>query len=627
MPSWHFAERRPVDKVRDSTLDGFFTNEAIDRPGEVLIREGIQNSLDAADGGAVKIRVFLSGDEGAVCADELEPYMNGAWEHFHADGNGLSDVPSPSAPCPFLVFEDFGTIGLQGDTREAYPGKSRNPFFYFFRAEGRSDKSEQDRGRWGVGKYVFLQASQVKAFLGVTVRADDRKRLLMGQAVLRSHSVNTRHYLPDGWYGEREEGKPVMPMEEPAPIVEFCRVFALEREEKAGLSIVVPWYSPEITENALIEAVVRGYFYPILKRSLSVVVETPSRKTCLDSQSICRVVQRLGSDSQKELQPVVELAAWACENGTSVVTVLPRTATKHAPKWTADLVPDEQCVSLRDMLDAGKPTGIRVPVLVRRKEGASEWSSFDVFMKRRVRNEAERPKFIRNGIAVPEVRPRRTQGYSSLVVIEDKPLATLLGDAENPSHTRWENTAQLKHTYTYGKSYTTFVANSVNELIRVLSDSEEQEDTSLLGGYFSLPPVEDEETTTSTIEEPRARPGTQSRKGLPPIPTPPPLRFRIQRVCGGFSVMRGDAATPPRFIDIQVAYDVRNGNSLKKYHPADFDLGKAQIHCEGVKIARCEENRIHVKVLRPKFRVDVRGFDEQRDLYVRATTREASNDD
>lgn len=627
MPSWHFFERRPTDKVRDSTLDGFFTNEAISRPGESLIREGIQNALDAAErGGPVRIRVYMSGSECAIGGHELQPYFRNAWEHFRANVNGLSDVPSARAPCPFLVFEDFGTTGLQGNTAQDYPSTERNPFFYFFRAEGRSDKSEQDRGRWGVGKDVFLQASQVKTVFGVTVRSDDQKRLLMGQAVLKSHKVDTRLYLPDGWYGKQQEGNPVMPVEDPVAIDEFCRIFRLERAAKPGLSIIVPWYARKITERALIEAVVRGYFYPILKRVLIVVIETPRQTTRLDSERIYSVVQQLGGDFRNELQPVLELAAWARDRHGSDLSELRRKAMKGALKWETDFVSDELCASVKGALDAGKPAGVRVPVLVRKKEAAPEWSYFDIFLKCGMQNETGRPSFIRNGIIIPEVRPRRTQGYSSLVIVEDKPLATLLGDAENPSHTRWENTSHLRHTYTYGKSYTTFVANSVNELVRILSDTQKQEDVSLLMDYFSLLPAPDEQTTTTSVQQPTAKPGSRSRKELPPIPPPPPPRFRVQRVRGGFCITRGEGVTPPPFIDIRVAYDVRHGNPLKKYHPADFELERADIDSEGLQIVHCAQNNVAVRVQRPKFRLDVRGFDEQRDLYVRAAARETFDD-
>jgi hypothetical protein len=622
MPSWHFPERRRGEKLRNSTVGAFFTNEAINHPGEALIREGIQNSLDAADDGPVEIRVYLSGDECAVDADTLQPYLKGAWEHYRAPGNGLSDVPSANDTCRFLVFEDFGTTGLQGDPGQDYQSTNKNPFYHFFRAEGTSDKSEQDRGRWGVGKDVFLQASQVKTLFGATVRSDDARRLLMGMAVLGSHEVGPKRYLPDGYYGKLQEDRLVMPVEDHALLDKFCRIFRVERARRPGLSVVVPWCKREITFEALVESVARNWFYPILNGGLTVAIETPDQKRRLDRGSIHKIVERLGL---KEFLPVVQLAAWAHDEQPSDL-LLCRMLARGAPKWNADLVPDDVCAILKQRLDSYNRVGIRVPVPVRKKDGTSKASHFDIFLTRSDGNETRYPTFVRKAITLPEVRPQRRRDVVSLVIIEDMGLTALLGDAENPSHTRWEETADLKRNYKAGKEYITFVRSSVNRILGFVNETQKEEDPSLLMDFFSLPPSPDEEPTTTVVQEPRAKPGTQSIMQPPPIPVPPPPRFRIQKVRGGFRVIRGEAAMPPPFIDIRVAYDVRNGNPLKKYHPADFELKKGHIRSEGVQIVRCEENNIGVRVLRPKFSIDVSGFDEQRDLYVRATTRERLDD-
>ena len=44
---WHFRQHAPGEKTRDPIQGEFFATEAIRNPAEALIREGIQNSLDA----------------------------------------------------------------------------------------------------------------------------------------------------------------------------------------------------------------------------------------------------------------------------------------------------------------------------------------------------------------------------------------------------------------------------------------------------------------------------------------------------------------------------------------------------------------------------------------------------
>src|SRR5438477_6259014 len=62
-PQWHFNPRRPCDRMRDSANDAFFTAESLENLSEALIREGIQNSLDAAQRGPAnhrEIRIRIS---------------------------------------------------------------------------------------------------------------------------------------------------------------------------------------------------------------------------------------------------------------------------------------------------------------------------------------------------------------------------------------------------------------------------------------------------------------------------------------------------------------------------------------------------------------------------------------
>jgi hypothetical protein len=191
MQQWHYQRQRPGDTTREPIQGEFFATEAISNSAEALVREGIQNSLDARrNGQGVQVRIRLSGPAGAVSSADIAPFMEGGWPHLLAPRNGLRDLPPADSPCPYLTFEDFGTTGLEGDPAQWHKVEGqKNGFFTFFRAEGHSDKSELDRGRWGVGKTVFPRSSRCSTFWGLTVRASDGKGLLMGRAILQSHYI------------------------------------------------------------------------------------------------------------------------------------------------------------------------------------------------------------------------------------------------------------------------------------------------------------------------------------------------------------------------------------------------------------------------------------------------------
>ncbi len=201
--SWHFSKVNPRFKNREATQGEFFANDTELR---AFIREAIQNSLDAKRPGfrgPVAIRIYLSGQKGALPSENAKRYFRGGWDHFHAEGSGLRDVPQREDACSFIAYEDSGTTGLTGDVEQYHEVEGvRNPFYYFFRAEGQSNKLETGRGRWGLGKFVFPRSSRLRSFFGLTVRHDDRRKLLVGQSILRSHHVDGKSYTPDGWFGE-----------------------------------------------------------------------------------------------------------------------------------------------------------------------------------------------------------------------------------------------------------------------------------------------------------------------------------------------------------------------------------------------------------------------------------------
>ena len=118
MPAkWVFRELRRGDKDRQPTQGEFFSTDAIRSAAQALVRESIQNSLDASlkvPGVPVRVRFRLCTGPDALPAATARQYFADGWKHFTAPDNGLDDVPQSRDDCPFLVVEDFGTTGLVG---------------------------------------------------------------------------------------------------------------------------------------------------------------------------------------------------------------------------------------------------------------------------------------------------------------------------------------------------------------------------------------------------------------------------------------------------------------------------------------------------------------------------------
>jgi len=632
MHGWYFRPKVKGENNREPIYGEFFATDAISDPGMALVREGIQNSLDAGrPGEKVMVRIYLSGDTNHPKATKVARYFDRAWEHVNAKDNGLhpDEVPSEDDACTFLAFEDFGTRGLEGDPAEAFRNKDgkKNHFYHFFRAEGQSDKESSDRGSWGVGKQVFPRSSRVSGLFGVTVRADDRKRLLMGRLVLKSHWVDD-DYCQDGYFGvvpgPHQGDDLVMPVDDTVEIESFCTLFGLQRGNDPGLSIVVPWPDALISEKALVKAVLADYFYPILDGTLEVLVETPGVETLLDNHSIIEEASKLGSELSGDLPPFLELANWARQVPADAKTTIAMSEADRGWNWSANLISPEHTELLRESFYRGDNIAIRVPVIVRKKRDEPEESFFDVYLVRDESDQTGRPKFIREGVIISKVDSPKTRGVRALIIVDDLPLAAFLRDAENPSHTEWQHEgSNFRGKYKSGKGDLNFVKRSVHEIVRIITEGEREEDPTLLIDMFSLPAPPEEDSVKT-----KARKGGKKTTEPPPPPPPPkPRRFRVEKTRGGFAILPGETGTTaPAFIDVHVAYDVRRGNPIKRYNPADFDLTKQPIRFDpeprGVDIKECIENRILIAITEPEFSLHVAGFDERRDLYIRATPKE-----
>jgi hypothetical protein len=617
-------------KVREPTLLEHFATSAIDTLAQAVIRESIQNSLDAVvmpDGDRkkpVRVRVYVSGTAGALKPSQAKRWFGDLFPHLLAQRKGLASLPATSDSCPFLVIEDFNTRGLQGAYDRNYPEDSdgENAWMYFFHKEGDTSKQESDRGRWGMGKVVFPGASRVHAFLAYTVRADG-KRLMMGQAMLRSRTVNGQRYLPDAWYSHpATDTRPPMPLEDAPSIAEFATAFKLERDRQTGLSIVVPYVEqggaerddPGINFETVTDAVIAEYFLPILRGDLVVQVDSPERSTDLDRGSLSRLARSRKSRLVAQRLADIELAEWSVGKSGA-----PMRIGEHglvgSTKWDDNLIDDETRELLRADFESGEPIAVRVPVQVRRKGQEDTPSYFDVFIRRTADAEPGRPTFVREGLIIPDVKCKSVIGVRSLVVIEDGGIATLLGDAENPAHTEWlSKSSNFKEKYLFGPSYIGFVTSSVEAIVRRIANEPDAEDPDMLLDIFSLSVGEEEEGRTRRRR--RRRKGSEPADGPTP-PPPKPRRVRVDKVAGGFSIRRGDPeAEPPRRLVVRAAYDIRRGDPFARWNPADFAIKSLLSSSENARCVSSERNRMVIDVLGAEFEITFDGFDERRDLRV-----------
>lgn len=625
MFQWHFREKRTGDDISDPITGEFFADGSLDNPSTALVREALQNALDAGkgidrEGSPVRVRIAMQRDKHAVPPAVARRWFGTLGPHLRTPNNGLRDRPGPDEPCDYLVVEDFGTSGLTGDTESDSADGERNNFVDFLRSDGRTRKGTGDRGSWGVGKNVFPRSSRINAYLAFTVRVDDQRRLVMGKSILKIRTVHGIQYQPSCYLAESWNPDEVpRPFEDVEVIQRLQRDFDIRRRYEPGLSLVIPWLDADIRYQDILAAVVRQYYFAILSGTLQIELQNNSESLHLAADNLEDIVRAQVPEFAEE----VALARWALSVDARDLLTLMSPRPDAPQKWSADLVAEEAREAIKTALASRERVAIRVPLHVRQARAAAEPTFFDIYLEHHDGDRVIRPSFFREQLAISGVK--RAVGVPkirALVVVEDQPLADLLRAAEPPNHTDWDmKTANFRHQYRDGNHVITFVKSSVKELLTHVRAGDDEPDFNIAIDFFGVPEPgavpQGRKDNKNGKEPPKKFPGVES----------PPQSYGVSVVSGGFAIRPTGSGRLPERIIVAAAYDVLSGSPWKLYEPADFDFTRRDknglaITCEGeLEYRVLEPNRIELRPRGPNFEFRVVGFDPNRDVIVRAYHR------
>jgi hypothetical protein len=633
---WRFKKLTPNDTLQNASHLEFFHNEALQSTVDALAREDIQNRLDARSKNEprVEVRYRFCGPTKAVGRaiwfKELSPHL--ASPQVKEE---LGAEPSIDRPLNWLVIEDFSTSGLEGDAMQFQDATSgavqqRNDFFWFIRNVGRSGKKGGDRGRWGLGKIVYPAASQVRSIFAYTVRRSDKKRFLIGRAVLAVHQLPGSQHDSEGYFGRFKDEQHsffATPIEESDVLDRFASDFRVTRQaNEPGLSVVIPWPEEDIKFDALVRSLIEHWFWVILEDRLVVrlTIDLTGEEVLLDKDSLESIVQSrigehtlAGTQLMRKIRFAREVQAFDLKSPSFHCLV--ECPSGSAPKWDSA----QERFSGPENLDAacqsyhaGELIGFDIPVRVRRNDGCqNELSSFELYIQRSTGGEQAVETFLRDGLTISGQRSLREPGVLAIIKAENNVLGTLLGDAENPAHTRWEQGGKhFRGRYDHGPSILSYVKKAATCICSLLSRKPDGIDKDLLNELFHV--VEPGE---SDAIAPKKKKG----KVVPPVP--PEVKGRnyfveCNKTTGGFHFYPHPQATKsPAAIQLRAAYEVIRGNPFKLHHPADFDFSKKSslnLSVEGLTTLSAEPGRIMFRVDRPDFSFKAQGFDPHRDLIV-----------
>jgi hypothetical protein len=447
-------------------------------------------------------------------------------------------------------------------------------------------------------------------WFGLTVR-DDGQRLLMGKAAIAPRRVDGKRYPAFVRWAD-VHGEIERPVQDPRILQRFQDCFRLQRPRETGLSVVVPWPKSDPHIEEIRRCVLTDWAVPILRGRLvfevqGEVIDATAARTLLPE------ILKGGGAAR-----FVEAAATA--EGPPIW--LPSVQAYPEQKLQVDPVALE---ALRASYSGGETIAVRIPLVVYPGDAEPSRGYVDLLLAQADAGTSPVSLRLRDDITVPKGARLRADGVHSALLADGGPVAEFLADAEPPAHDTWTVTGTLKKRWKYAPLTLHLIRTSPARLHQLLAVGAEKDLPEELLQYFWF-----EEPAGSVNGRTKRRPRRTS--GTPPVfPPSRPRQLTIDREDGGFTVKAGPGLTAdllPCQIQVNMAYDLEDGDPLRSWSPYDFNLGdpdgEVEIEHDGARIVERRGNQLLIEARDPSFRLRVHGFDRNRDLEVRVNRQRES---
>lgn len=617
MAGWFFKELVPGIVRRTSHEEEFFIATT---KVDAMVREAVQNSIDAKRDVAetVLVRFHLGIAESGVG----DLVSSGLIEHLNATGIG-EGIDFRRSSIPFLAIEDFNTTGLTGEIDPISRSAQNGDFYNFWWADGSLKKKGQSGGRWGLGKHTFFVSSKIRTIWGLCVRNDSPQKVLMGRCLLKPHIINDSFYNQDGFFTNSLKFDPILST---ADIEKFESIFKLERKQFQGLSLIIPFPFDKVDSDTILKAVLDQYLFSIVRGKVKINIsdqrnEGNDTQIILNKNNLFETIQRKKISDPKNFASFESLAKLYKKVQESNFDLILNTKNPSQPEIDEESFGD----SINDLrktfnnFDDNSLIKLKIPTKIFYPSN----SPVDTYFEIAIAKSDDAPKkwvlCFRSGILVTEAISIDKKGIAIILIAEDDAIAQFLGDAENPSHTKWSARSEnFSGRYINGKELLTFVMESPEKILKVLNKEPEIRDFDPLANIFYI--EGQPKTKTKTSQKPTVT--IKKRKVHPLV---------ISQTEDGFSVSviesenknLGDVNTIYPFACIvQISYVVRSGNPLKKYDTNDFVLTKPPIeltYSGKGKLLEVASNSITIRIDGSDFALRAKGFDKNRDLYIKTT--------
>lgn len=267
---WYFADQPNVQEVGpNNAMEQSFKSH----PYAALVRESIQNSLDAVLDKSVPVQVVFSFREMKGCDYpeffRLKDHIRGCLDYYSNNYNAKV-IYEPMMKffadsthhdhLGYIRISDYNTKGMSYEK-----DKTDSPFYAFVRSAGVSAKDDTSAGgSFGFGKAAYYLLSPISTIMVSTCTSNGDK-FFEGTSSLCTHTYLGKKKVAFGYYDD-QDGK---------PISDDADIPAQFRRAEPGTDINILGFKMEYKDEAvkeMIEAVLRNFWFSIYEGKLEVNV-------------------------------------------------------------------------------------------------------------------------------------------------------------------------------------------------------------------------------------------------------------------------------------------------------------------------------------------------------------------
>lgn len=394
---WYFKSEGGRDVGPNDPVDEKFKGQ----PYYSIVREAIQNSLDAVDDDNQPVKVdftfFELNRNDYPNLFDIEQNIKQCQSYYHDNDNAErlfkdmlyylnGDVEGKkrlNLSC--LKISDYNTIGMRYDENN-----TKSPFYAFLRAGGVSAKSQGSGGSFGFGKGAYYTLSPIKTVI-VSTLTTTNDFFFEGSTILTTHKNDNNEKLTAYGYYDNNNGEPTQTSNDIPEIFKRTKV-------GTDVNIIGLWDEPK-RKRLMIKSVLNNFWLAIHDNKLIVQVDD----VAIDKDNLEQIIDEYFSLDGFESGNANEIESW---NPKSYLKAVKYAKTSDQFQLFEETLGTVGAVKFYVYLEKGLP---------------NRTSYF------------RKPKMV-----VYKQTRRKINGYSAVFICDNEQGNEILRLMENPAHNEWK---------------------------------------------------------------------------------------------------------------------------------------------------------------------------------------------